>query len=57
MDAVDLLQNRDWKVAERKRKSWRKEIGVVAAIKRDETPQKKSMWDNLFRNTEVQIKY
>jgi hypothetical protein len=57
MDAVHLLQKRDWKVAGKKRKGWRKEIGLVMAIKRDEAPQKKSMWENLFRNTEVQIKY
>jgi hypothetical protein len=44
-------------VTARKRKSWRKEIGVVMAKQRDEAPQKKSIWDNLFRNTQVQIKY
>jgi hypothetical protein len=59
MEAVDLLHKRDWKVTARKREGWRKEIGVVMAKKRAEAPQNKStcMCDNLFRNTEVRIKY
>jgi hypothetical protein len=57
MDAVGLLQKRDWKVTARKRKGRRKEIGVVKAKQRAEAPQKKIIRENLFRNTEVQIKY
>ena len=55
MDAVDFLQKLAWKVTARERKGWRKEIGVVMAKQLAEAPQKKSMWDNPFKNTEIQI--
>jgi len=55
MVTVDFLQKLAWKVTERDRKGWRKEIGVVMAKQLNEAPQKKSMWDNPFKNTEVQI--
>ena len=38
MNAVDLLQKRDWKVAARKRRVWRKVIREAMARKRAETP-------------------
>jgi len=37
-DAIDLLHIRNWKMAARKRKGWRKEIGEAMARKQAEAP-------------------